>query len=248
MHEGHVVAPHAGPGLLVDEPDIVVAGRVERRLDVVGRDREVVDARAAVPQVAGDGPLVVERFEQFEVAVTGVEKEDLHPVELLLVGDGEPEQVRVQLGHRGRVVGCDAGVVEVHTRTDTSEGHEGTESGLAQWRRCSSRLSVFGHHLAHVLGGREQTCAFMGIACNITIMERNVGSTDRLVRLALGAVLLVAAAVVAAGVVSLGSGTVATVVVPLLLAVVGLVMLVTGYTQSCPAYALVGMRTLRRGQ
>ncbi|WP_435363307.1 YgaP-like transmembrane domain [Haloarchaeobius sp. DYHT-AS-18] len=79
-------------------------------------------------------------------------------------------------------------------------------------------------------------------------MERNVGSTDRLVRLALGAVLLVAAAVVAAGVVSLGSGTVATVVVPLLLAVVGLVMLVTGYTQSCPAYALVGMRTLRRGQ
>ncbi|MCT9095996.1 DUF2892 domain-containing protein [Haloarchaeobius sp. HME9146] len=79
-------------------------------------------------------------------------------------------------------------------------------------------------------------------------MERNVGSTDRLVRLALGAVLLVAAAVVAAGVVSLGSGTVATVVAPLLLAVVGLVMLVTGYTQSCPAYGLIGMRTLRRGQ
>ncbi|WP_439025720.1 YgaP family membrane protein [Haloarchaeobius sp. DT45] len=79
-------------------------------------------------------------------------------------------------------------------------------------------------------------------------MERNVGSTDRLVRLALGVVLLVAAIVVGAGVFSVGSGTTATVGIPLLLAVVGIVMLVTGYTQSCPAYSLVGMRTLRRAK
>ncbi|WP_267642684.1 YgaP family membrane protein [Haloarchaeobius amylolyticus] len=76
-------------------------------------------------------------------------------------------------------------------------------------------------------------------------MERNVGSTDRIVRLALGAVLLLAAIAIGAGLVSVGSGTVA-IAVPLVLAVVGLVMLVTGYTQSCPAYTLIGMRTLQR--
>ncbi|WP_440990880.1 YgaP family membrane protein [Haloarchaeobius baliensis] len=78
-------------------------------------------------------------------------------------------------------------------------------------------------------------------------MERNVGSTDRLVRLGLGAVLLVVAIVVGLGVVGVGSGTVATVGAPLVLGVVGLVLLVTGYTRTCPAYSLLGIRTLRRG-
>jgi hypothetical protein len=78
-------------------------------------------------------------------------------------------------------------------------------------------------------------------------MELNVGSTDRLVRLDLGAVLLVVAIVVGLGVGGVGSGTLATVGVPLVLAVVGLVLLVTGYTQTCPAYSLLGIRTLRRG-
>ncbi|WP_257299039.1 DUF2892 domain-containing protein [Haloarchaeobius sp. FL176] len=78
-------------------------------------------------------------------------------------------------------------------------------------------------------------------------MELNVGSTDRIVRLVLGAVMLVAAVVVGAGILSVGSGTVATVGAPLVLGVVGLVLLVTGYTQTCPAYSLLGIRTLRGG-
>lgn len=78
-------------------------------------------------------------------------------------------------------------------------------------------------------------------------MERNVGATDRLVRIGLGIVLLVAAGVVAAGVVSLGGGTAVTVGVPLVLAVVGLVLLVTGYTRTCLAYDLLGTSTLKRG-
>ncbi|WP_256298532.1 YgaP family membrane protein [Haloarchaeobius salinus] len=78
-------------------------------------------------------------------------------------------------------------------------------------------------------------------------MELNVGSTDRLVRLGLGSVLLVVAIVVGSGVVSVGNGTVATVGAPLVLAIVGLVLLVTGYTRTCPAYSLLGVRTLRRG-
>jgi hypothetical protein len=78
-------------------------------------------------------------------------------------------------------------------------------------------------------------------------MELNVGSTDRIVRLVLGAVMLVAAVVVGAGVLSVGTGTVATVGAPLVLAVVGLVVLVAGDTQTCPAYSLLGIRTLRRG-
>ena len=78
-------------------------------------------------------------------------------------------------------------------------------------------------------------------------MELNVGSTDRLVRIVLGAVLLVVAILVGLGVVGIGSGTLATVGALLVLAVVGLVLLVTGYTQTCPAYRLLGIRTLRRG-
>lgn len=76
-------------------------------------------------------------------------------------------------------------------------------------------------------------------------MERNVGSADRIVRIAVGALALVGAAVLAGGIVDV-SGIVMTVAVPALLAVVGLVLVVTGYTQSCPAYQLLGMRTLKR--
>lgn len=76
-------------------------------------------------------------------------------------------------------------------------------------------------------------------------MERNVGSTDRIVRMGVGLLVLVGAAVLASGIVGV-SGTVTTVAVPAVLAVVGLVLVVTGYTQSCPAYQLIGMRTLKR--
>jgi len=76
-------------------------------------------------------------------------------------------------------------------------------------------------------------------------MERNVGTTDKLVRIVLGVVAIVGAVALFGGVGGL-SGTVGTIVVPLLLAVVGAVLVVTGYTQSCPAYQVLGLRTLGR--
>lgn len=76
-------------------------------------------------------------------------------------------------------------------------------------------------------------------------MERNVGNTDRIVRIGLGALALLGAAVLAGGIVDVG-GALGGVVAPLLLGVVGVVLVVTGYTQTCPAYGLLGVRTLRR--
>lgn len=76
-------------------------------------------------------------------------------------------------------------------------------------------------------------------------MERNVGNTDRLVRMVLGTVAIVGAVALFGGVGGL-SGTVGTIVAPLILAVVGAILVVTGYTQSCPAYQLLGLRTLGR--
>ena len=75
-------------------------------------------------------------------------------------------------------------------------------------------------------------------------MERNVGSSDRIVRMLVGVVALVSAVALFAGVGGV-SGSVGTVVAPLILAVVGAVLVVTGYTQTCPAYSLLGFRTLR---
>ncbi|QCC52581.1 YgaP family membrane protein [Halapricum salinum] len=76
-------------------------------------------------------------------------------------------------------------------------------------------------------------------------MDRNVGMTDRFVRMGLGFVALIAALALFAGVGGL-SGTVGTVAAPIVLAIVGAVLLVTGYTQTCPAYRLIGFRTLNR--
>jgi hypothetical protein len=73
-------------------------------------------------------------------------------------------------------------------------------------------------------------------------MEKNVGTLDRNVRIALGVLLAVAGAVAAAGYVQLG--LVAGVVVLL----IGLVLLVTGATQTCPAYAGAGIDTTDAGE
>lgn len=75
-------------------------------------------------------------------------------------------------------------------------------------------------------------------------MERNVGITDRYVRMATGLVALLVAALLVAGVGDL-SGTLATVVGPVVLALVGVILVVTGYTQTCPAYSVLGVRTLK---
>jgi hypothetical protein len=71
-------------------------------------------------------------------------------------------------------------------------------------------------------------------------MEINVGSTDSIVRLALGAV---------AGVVSLAI-LAESLALPLILSpvlgVAALIFLVTGSTNRCPAYSLLGVNTCSR--
>ncbi|MFB6190200.1 MAG: DUF2892 domain-containing protein [Candidatus Nanohaloarchaea archaeon] len=68
-------------------------------------------------------------------------------------------------------------------------------------------------------------------------METNVGDTDRLVRLALGVVLVAVSAAGFLEYVAL-SPVVAGVV-----GLVGVVLLATGYTRSCALYQVLGMST-----
>jgi uncharacterized membrane protein HdeD (DUF308 family) len=75
----------------------------------------------------------------------------------------------------------------------------------------------------------------------VSTMEQNVGTLDRNVRLALGVLLAVAGAVAVAGYLEIGLAVVAVVLV------VGLVLLVTGATQTCPAYAGAGIDTTDAG-
>lgn len=76
-------------------------------------------------------------------------------------------------------------------------------------------------------------------------MDQNVGSADRLVRIVAGIALLAVAIALFAGIGGV-SATVGTVVGPLALALIGAVLVVTGYLQTCPAYQVIGFRTLGR--
>jgi hypothetical protein len=71
-------------------------------------------------------------------------------------------------------------------------------------------------------------------------MERNVGDTDRLARIVLGAVLGLASLAI------LGDalGGVPAILSPVL-GVVALVLLVTGATSTCGLYSLLGVNTAR---
>lgn len=61
-------------------------------------------------------------------------------------------------------------------------------------------------------------------------MEKNVGNMDRNIRLGAGAVLLVLSLIGIIG--------------PMwLFALIGIVLLATGFTNFCPAYKLIGMKT-----
>ena len=59
-------------------------------------------------------------------------------------------------------------------------------------------------------------------------MEKNVGSMDRNIRFGAGAVLLIWGLVFKGGI---------------LLTLIGLILLATGYLNFCPAYKLIGMNT-----
>ena len=78
-------------------------------------------------------------------------------------------------------------------------------------------------------------------------MERNVGGYDRIGRLVIGALLVLAGIAGYAGLLTVAVGPVPQALAALVLLVVGAVLLVTGYVQQCPIWAASGVNTLRRG-
>ncbi|WP_225333461.1 YgaP family membrane protein [Halomicrobium urmianum] len=77
-------------------------------------------------------------------------------------------------------------------------------------------------------------------------MEKNVGGYDRIARLVVGPILLLVAVAVLAGVVTVTGLLGAALIVGALL--VGLVLLVTGFTQRCPLNDVLGIDTYRGRQ
>ena len=78
-------------------------------------------------------------------------------------------------------------------------------------------------------------------------MQPNVGGYDRLGRLAVGSVLLVVAVAGYAGFVRLAVGPLPQALTAVLLALVGVVLLVTAATRRCPLNSVAGVDTCERG-
>lgn len=74
-------------------------------------------------------------------------------------------------------------------------------------------------------------------------MRRNVGDTDSYVRLAAGVILLLLGIAGYAGMVTVAFGPFPQMLVSVVLALVGVVLLATGYTRKCMAYRLIGADT-----
>lgn len=73
-------------------------------------------------------------------------------------------------------------------------------------------------------------------------MDQNVGRSDRIVRVGLGTGLLIVGVLAFAGLFGVGSSP-AMLVVKFVLVLLGAVLAVTGLTQSCPIYSVLGMNT-----
>jgi len=78
-------------------------------------------------------------------------------------------------------------------------------------------------------------------------MERNVGGYDRIGRLVIGAVLVLAGIAGYAGLFRVAVGPVPQALGALVLVVIGAVLLVTGATRKCIINRLLGINTLRSG-
>lgn len=74
-------------------------------------------------------------------------------------------------------------------------------------------------------------------------MNRNVGGYDRIGRLAIGAILLVAGIAGYAGFLALAVGPLPQALTAILVAVVGIILLVTGAVQFCPINRVLGLDT-----
>jgi hypothetical protein len=76
-------------------------------------------------------------------------------------------------------------------------------------------------------------------------MDKNVGGYDRIGRLVIGAILLIVGIAGYAGVVGVAVGPVPQALMALILALIGVILLVTGYTQKCIINRVLGMNTYK---
>ncbi|AZH27012.1 YgaP family membrane protein [Haloplanus aerogenes] len=76
-------------------------------------------------------------------------------------------------------------------------------------------------------------------------MEKNVGGYDRIGRLVIGALLLVGGIVGYAGLMRVAVGPVPQALMALILVLIGVILLVTGYTRKCVLNSVLGMNTYR---
>jgi hypothetical protein len=74
-------------------------------------------------------------------------------------------------------------------------------------------------------------------------MDRNVGGYDRIGRLVIGAVLVVGGIVGYVGLLRVAVGPIPQALMSIVLVVIGVVLLVTGFTQKCPMNSILGMNT-----
>lgn len=76
-------------------------------------------------------------------------------------------------------------------------------------------------------------------------MEKNVGGYDRAGRFIIGAILVLVGVVGYAGLVRLAVGPLSQALTALILVLIGVVLVVTGYTQKCPINSVLGMNTYK---
>lgn len=74
-------------------------------------------------------------------------------------------------------------------------------------------------------------------------MEKNVGGFDRTARLVVGPILVAVGVALAAGLLDVGLGGTVALAVTALALVAGLIFVVTGTTQKCPANEVAGLDT-----
>lgn len=77
-------------------------------------------------------------------------------------------------------------------------------------------------------------------------MQKNVGGVDRIARLIVGPVLLVAGIAGYAGLLTVAVGPFPQALTSVALVLVGTILLVTGAVQRCPLNRLFGLNTYRR--
>lgn len=78
-------------------------------------------------------------------------------------------------------------------------------------------------------------------------MDKNVGGYDRLGRFVIGAILVVAGIAGYAGVVRVAVGPVPQALMALLLVLLGIILIVSGYTQKCPINRVLRVNTDKPG-